>query len=182
MFVFAARWIWAERGDALTIFNFQRLPVPLLGRAVGFGGRPALDVPAIERRVFGDLAQLNCFADGVAVGVAVGPAAADPGEARASPDYAEVGFAEAVGAAGARDAACDRGGGLVRFSGDLDHGRLQATFDDECRVNMWADVRQNSNTCCDKGRTLRHSTQGKKESAPRRLFVAGLKPCPPTEG
>ncbi len=95
--------------------------IPELGRAVGFGRRPTLDVPAIERRVFGDLAQFDCFADGVAVRVAVGPAAADPGEARASPDHAEVGLAVAVRAAGERDAACDRGRGLVRFSGDVDH-------------------------------------------------------------
>ena len=43
---------------------------------------------------------------------------ADPSEARASPHDAEVRFAVAIGAAGARDAFGDGGGCIVRFARD----------------------------------------------------------------
>src|SRR5579862_3876921 len=118
--VVAARRVWAERGDADAIFGFGCERAPLVGRAVKFGRHPAFDVPAIEGQIFRDLPELDRFPADVAVGVAVSPAAADPGEARAAPDDAEVRFAVAIGAAGARDAGGDRGGGVVRFASDAD--------------------------------------------------------------
>jgi hypothetical protein len=93
---------------------------PFFGGAVKFGRHPAFDVPAIDGQIFWDAAQLDRFARRVAVRVAVGPAAADPGESRAAPHDAKVWFAVAIRAAGARDAFGDCGGCVVSFARDAD--------------------------------------------------------------
>ena len=62
MFVFTARRIRPERGNAAAIGNFDRLRVPRARRTVSFGRNPLFDVPAIDRRIFRLLAQLDDFA------------------------------------------------------------------------------------------------------------------------
>src|SRR5579862_3894480 len=109
VFVVAARGIRAERRDAAAVGVFGGLRIPLAGGAVGFRGKPAFDVPAVELRIFGFVAEFHAFAEERAVIVAVFELAADPGEA--------------VGATGDLQNAGDGGGWLVRFAED-DNSRL----------------------------------------------------------
>src|SRR5579862_2291633 len=123
VFVVAARGIRAERRDAAAVGVFGGLRIPLAGGAVGFRGKPAFDVPAVELRIFGFVAEFHAFAEERAVIVAVLELAADPGQAIPAPDGAVVGFAKAVVATGDLQNAGDGGGWLVRFAED-DNSRL----------------------------------------------------------
>src|SRR5579863_829454 len=102
MLVFAARWIWPERGNADAVVAFDGLRVPGAGRAVDFRRHPPLDVPAVDRGILRFLAQFDNFAEQRAsCGIVLLEFSANPSEAVPSPYNAIIWFAEAVDAAGA---------------------------------------------------------------------------------
>src|SRR6266851_1601057 len=61
MLVFAARRVRPERGNADAALAFDGLRVPGAGRAVNFRRDPALDVPAIYRRILWLQSQFNAL-------------------------------------------------------------------------------------------------------------------------
>ena len=122
MLVLAARGIGPQRRHANAVFHFHGRSEP--------GSRASRRIPeASSARYASD--SLSCTwarwrisifsRSRRAVRAAIAPAPADPGQARASPDHAEVRLAVAVCAARVRDAFLDGGGRFMRFSCDLDH-------------------------------------------------------------
>src|SRR5260370_31139152 len=100
MLVLSARRIRAERGDADAVFPLDGLRVPRARRAVHFRRQPALDMPAVDGRIFWLLAQLDNFAqEGSRCGIALLEFSADPRQAIPAPHRAVIRFGEAVAAA-----------------------------------------------------------------------------------
>src|SRR5260370_38195674 len=86
MLVLSARRIRAERGDADAVFPLDGLRVPRARRAVHFRRHPALDMPAVDGRIFWLLAQLDNFAqEGSRWGIALLEFSADPRQAIPAP-------------------------------------------------------------------------------------------------
>src|SRR6266436_4715375 len=100
MLVLSARWIWSKRWNADAVFPLDRLRIPRARRAVRFRRHPALDMPAVDGRIFWLLAQLDNFAqEGSRRGIARLEFSADPRQAIPAPHRAVIRFAEAVAAA-----------------------------------------------------------------------------------
>src|SRR4029077_11818804 len=122
--VISAGRVWPQRRDPDAIFNFCCLCAPLIGRAVGFGRHPSFDVPAIHGKIFRDAAQPDRFADHIAARVAVCPAPTNPCESRPAPYNAELRLTITVRAADTRYALLNCGRRLMRFSCNLNQGRM----------------------------------------------------------
>lgn len=116
MLVISPRRIRAEGRQREPTFHLRRLCAPRLRRAIRFRREPALDMPALVRKIFGNAPQFHAFSDHVAVRIAIGPAATDPGQPRASPYHAKIRFTEAIQTTSARDALLNPLGSFVRFS------------------------------------------------------------------
>src|SRR5262249_44965038 len=121
MFIVAAAWIRAERGNADAVFSLDRLRVPGARRAVRFRRHPALDMPAVDRGILRFLPQFNALSQQPAVFVAILELAADPREAVPAPHGAVVGLAETIRAAVRFETTRDCIRRFVRFASHEDH-------------------------------------------------------------
>lgn len=128
VFVLSAVRIRPERRYSNPVFDFQRLRVPEVGRAIGFRRCPSFNMPTIVRHVFWHAPQLYGLAHNAVVFVAVDPASADPCEPQASPHDPIVGFAVRVRPTGSPQAVLHRRRCLVRFSRHSDHGEVVCTM------------------------------------------------------
>src|SRR5260370_34829151 len=81
MLVFAARWIWSERGNADAVLPLDRLRVPGARRTVRFRRQPPLDVPAVHCGILRIQSQFNTLSQQSAILVAILQFSADPREA-----------------------------------------------------------------------------------------------------
>src|SRR5216684_636688 len=121
MFVFTARRIWPQRGNADAVLAFDRLRVPSAGRAVDFRRHPALNVPAIYRGILRFPSQLNALSQQSTLLVAVLEFSTDPREAVPAPHGAIVCFAEPIDAASARQTMRHGFRRVVRFTDYENH-------------------------------------------------------------
>src|SRR5260370_17723536 len=122
MLVLSARRIRAERGDADAVFPLDGLRVPRARRRVHFRRHPALDMPAVEGRIFGLLAQLGNFGqEGSRCGIALLEFSADPRQAIPAPYSAVIRLAEAIAAARSFETLSDAFRRLIRFAYNSNH-------------------------------------------------------------
>jgi hypothetical protein len=120
--IFSARWIRPECGNASSIFDFNRLRMPLFRRPVIFRRQPSLNMPAIVRHILRLETHFNNFAQQLSASIPVFPFPANPVQPRPSPHRAVVRLAKSIAPARKQKFLRDLGRRLMRFSKDLDQG------------------------------------------------------------
>src|SRR5712692_9592313 len=137
MLVFAARRVRSERRNADPVFALDRLRVPSTGRAIRFRRQPALDVPAVYRRIFRFNPQFNALSYKSTVLVAILEFPADPREAVPAPHCPVIRFPEAIPSPGLFETSRDTFRRLVRLAYNSNHfarGENSTVF----TTNFWS--------------------------------------------